>query len=155
VGPCFTSILAPSVSHTGEAIVLGMLPGAHIDERNMRYLHLQVADIAGHITSASLVISKCDRNGQAQPSKVSEAAVAEMLGATEKLWGALLPYYFWVSRSYRERPLSLKEAVTEIEGASHPDEFLLVGYEDGGVLSISSSKSNFQIGARTAEWWRP
>ena len=121
----------------------------------MRYLHLQVTDVARFVVSAHLVVSKCDRNGKMPPSQVDQSAIAEVLAASEKLWGALLPYYLWVSTSHREHPTTLSEGVVEVEAGSHPEEFLLVGYEDGGVISISNTKLSFQTGARAADWWRP
>jgi hypothetical protein len=121
----------------------------------MRYLHIEVGDVVRFVTSANLAVSKCDRNGKIPPTRLDQAAIEEMLNATEKLWGGLLPYYLWVSKSYRERASTLREAVAEVQSASNPNEFVLVGYEDGGVISISGAELSFQVGARPANWWYP
>jgi hypothetical protein len=123
--------------------------------RDMRYLHTHVGDIVRYVEAAGLAVSKCDRHGITRPSKVSGAAISEMLKATRALWGALLPYYLWVSSSPREHAVTLEAGIAEVQASADADAFLLVGYEDEGVISISNRKLSFQVGARPADWWQP
>jgi len=121
----------------------------------MRFLHYHVDHIVRCVTSAGLTVTKCDRTGMTPHAGVDETAISEMLGATEKLWGALLPYFLWVSNSPKKNALTLKESVGLVEAASESHEFLLVGYEDGGIISVSNTKLPFQGEAQAAEWWKP
>jgi hypothetical protein len=120
----------------------------------MRYLHDQVDEIVRHVASAGLTITKCDRSARRPSSKVSKTELAEMLNASKKLWGALHPDFLWLSSSPKEGAFTLNQAVAEVEAASALNEFLLVGYEDGGVISRSNSRLAFQAEARSANWWR-
>jgi hypothetical protein len=71
------------------------------------------------------------------------------------LWGAALPYYFIVSKLIEAGTISLKEAVANIEASPADDRFLIVAYQDGGLITVSAAALPFQLGARKADWWRP
>jgi hypothetical protein len=114
-----------------------------------------VGDIVRHVASAGLAVSKCDRHGVTRSAQVSEVAISEMLEESRELWGALLPYYLWVSSSHRARAVTLAVSIAEIQAAALADAFLLVGYEDEGVVSVSNSKLSFQAGVQPADWWQP
>ena len=120
----------------------------------MRYLHDRVDEIVRYVEAAGLVVTKCDRNGVTRPVKVGAAAIPEMLRATRALGGTLLPYYLWVSSAPREQAAKLAIAIAEVQ-APRAEAFLLLGYDDGGAVSISNRKLSFQAGARPADWWQP
>jgi hypothetical protein len=58
-----------------------------------------------------------------------------------------------VSKSIEAEALPLKDAVLKIEASPANNHFLVVGYEDGGVISVSGTTLPFQINARPADWW--
>jgi hypothetical protein len=96
---------------------------------------------------------KCDRNKRSQPIPVDASAIEETLRNSETLWGALLPYYLKVANSIETEASSLKEAVSKVETSPANNTILLVGYEDGGVISVSGTTLPFQINAKPAQWW--
>jgi hypothetical protein len=122
----------------------------------VRYLHYEADHICNYVRSRHLAITKCDFQKKLPPGEVSVAAIEEMVGRSETLWGSALPYYLYVSSSFEREAPSLDEAVSQMEGSSaDPVNFLVVAYQDGGVITVSRSKLPFQTSAREAEWWRP
>src|SRR5690348_4637202 len=120
----------------------------------MRFLHHQIDAIARYVSSIGLVVSKSDRNGRSRIITVDVEAIADMLGATEKLWGAPLPYYLHASKNKETATArTLRDAVAAIEAPSRVEQFLLAGYEDGGLISVSGVTLPFQVGAKPANWW--
>jgi len=65
----------------------------------------------------------------------------------------VLKHYFHVNPTTVGRPLALSEAVEFVEGAAAPDEFLLAGHPDGGLISVSSQPLPFQEGMKPITWW--
>ena len=120
----------------------------------MRYLHDRVDEIVRYVEAQGLAVTRCDRNGVTRPVKVGAAAISEMLKATRELGGALLPYYLWVSSAPREQASKLEIGIAEVQ-APRAEAFLLIGYDDGGAVSVSNRKLSFQAGARPADWWQP
>jgi hypothetical protein len=81
------------------------------------------------------------------------AGIEEMDKRTETLWGTSLPYYLFVSPLIEDKRLSLQDAVASAESWPSKDRFLLVAYQDGGLISVSGMLLPFQEEARPAEWW--
>ena len=68
----------------------------------------------------------------------------------------VLRYYFHVNSSAPEgRPMSLVEAVAYVEGSGGPEEFLLAGHLEGGLVSVSRALLPFQDGLKPITWWGP
>jgi hypothetical protein len=123
--------------------------------RPMRYLHKDVVNIRKFVESKQLKIRACTYEGHLTSDKPELDPISEMLRATDKLWGRRLSYFLDVSSSTDQAVLPLKEAVLRVEAAVVSDDFLLVGYQDGGIISISGKILPFQTDAKVAEWWRP
>jgi hypothetical protein len=69
--------------------------------------------------------------------------------------GLSLPYYLRISEAPETEAISLERAVTKVEAGSIENRFLIVGYQDGGIISISGRMFPFQEHAKRADWWRP
>ncbi|MBS0219678.1 MAG: hypothetical protein JSR91_02955 [Proteobacteria bacterium] len=121
----------------------------------MRYLHYEVDEICNYTHSRCLAVSKCDFENKVTPVAVSIDAIEEMLKRSETLWGLALPYYLSIAKSVEANSLTLKEAVEQVEASPSADRFLLVAYQDAGVISVSGVALPFQIAARDAKWWAP
>ena len=50
---------------------------------------------------------------------------------------------------------ALATSVVAVGQAPWAQAFLLVGYDDGGAVSVSNRKLGFQAGARPVDWWQP
>jgi len=121
----------------------------------MRYLHNNVLDIIDYVHSKDLTIESYSYDGSLMITDPGPNLIGDMLKKSETLWGSNLPYYLRVLTPGKSAALSLKEAVARIEGRPLSDDFLLVAYQDGGLISISGEVLPFQRGARAAQWWRP
>ena len=78
-----------------------------------------------------------------------------MLEQSQTLWGLSVPHFICVSKSIATNCVSIDEAVAKTEGLESHDDFLIVAYQDGGLISISGRLLPFQEIAEPAEWWRP
>jgi hypothetical protein len=68
----------------------------------------------------------------------------------------VLRYYFHVNSSAPEgRPMSLVDAVAYVESNGAPDEALLAGHLEGGLVSVSRALQPFQDGLKPIAWWGP
>jgi hypothetical protein len=121
----------------------------------MRYLHQDAAGISKHVASLDLSVQVCSNNGTSAPSATSVHAIEEMLKASDLLFGLVLDYYLTVSKSAQAKCLPLAEAVSAVEASASSEEFLIVAYQDGGVISVSGIQHLFQRQASAAQWWRP
>lgn len=120
----------------------------------MRFLHLNVDGLCSHIESLGLLVAECARDKSSRPRVVPITVIKEMLQASKQLWGAISPNHLSVSKSAEAEAAPLSSAVVIVEAGSGADRFLLVPYEDGGIVSVSGTLLAFQVGARPAEWWR-
>lgn len=121
----------------------------------MRFLHVEADALSAYLRSRGLPLSRCERKGSSRPSPVDESAIPQMLKATDTLWGAHLPYYLRVGTFDEGVPPPLRELVAQIEAQPDAGRFLIVAYQDGGLISVSGLILPFQIEARPADWWRP
>lgn len=62
-------------------------------------------------------------------------------------------HYFHVNRTLSVDPAALTTAIQHVESAGAPDEFLLAGHPDGGLISVSRDKLPFQQGLDPITWW--
>lgn len=69
--------------------------------------------------------------------------------------GTVLSLYFHLNRPRSDTIVSLSGAVEHVEAFGADDEILIVGYHDGGVISVSRSRMAFQTGLDEAGWWGP
>jgi hypothetical protein len=69
--------------------------------------------------------------------------------------GTVLRNYFHINAPPTDRTVSLSGAVEHVEAFGGPAEILLVGYPDGGLISVSRHQMPFQEGTAQADWWGP
>ena len=65
----------------------------------------------------------------------------------------MLKHYFHINPTTVGRPLAVDEAVQFVEAEGAPDEFLLAGHPDGGLVSVSTRPLPFQEGLKPITWW--
>jgi hypothetical protein len=121
----------------------------------MRYLHQSADSICAYIRSRGLRGAKCDFEKALPMSAMDVDAIRDMLERANTLWGAALPFYVLVSRTVEADPPSLDEAVSRIEASPDDERFLIVAYQDGGLITVTGKHLPFQVNARKADWWRP
>ena len=90
-----------------------------------------------------------------QPSNLVEIEDYFRRGHRPDQAGTVLFNYFHINAPSSDRAVSLSGAVEHVEAYGGPTEFLLVGYPDGGMISVSRQMLPFQIGLTEAEWWGP
>lgn len=86
---------------------------------------------------------------------VAEIRATFDLGSVPEKAGTVLRNYFHLNRPPSEVSVSLSRAVEHVEAFGAPEELLLVGYPDGGLISVSRSPLPFQADAKEATWWGP
>lgn len=121
----------------------------------MRYIHRQADEICRYVESAGLQVMQCSVDGVLPPNIATSNLISDMLVKSATLWGLRLPCYARISKSANAPQLSLPEATAAIENDVMVDQFLIVAYQDGGLISVSGTKLPFQKEADTADWWRP
>ena len=121
----------------------------------MRYIHQQADDIIAYIKVAGLELAKCSNNGASAPELAELRSVEDMFARSRTLWGLALPYYISADSRSNGKALPLQEAVTQVEAGTARDKFLLVAYQDGGLISVSAVSLPFQEKASRADWWGP
>ena len=119
----------------------------------MRYLHQTPEKICDYVRVRDLVVSKC-HSTEALPAVVLDvSAIKDMDKRTETLWGTSLPYYLFVSPLIEDKRLLLRDAVADAESWPSKERFVLVAYQDGGLISVTGMVLPFQEEAQLAEWW--
>lgn len=121
----------------------------------MRFLHYEVNEICHYVRLLDLSVTRCDFENKSSPMAVDVDAVPEMLKKSETLWGLALPYYLTVAESAMGNAFALGDAVEQIEAIPITERFLLVAYQDAGIISVSGVILPFQIAAKDAKWWAP
>jgi hypothetical protein len=120
----------------------------------MKRIHRDVGAICSLITDNGLVTLKARSDGNRQSEVMPASAVRELLDRSNQLWGRSLDYFLAIQENENFSARGLSEAVVSVE-APGTVGFLLVAYQDGGVISISSRTYPFQQDAPSAAWWHP
>ena len=138
----------------------------------MRFLHLHWSDIEAFLVMnpapmvehevASRPIARgfwflSERREARDPRNVGLDDVRAYELATKKLerLGTGPREYIHVNAAEADKHVPLSDAVEYVEAQAAPNEFLLVGYADGGFISVSRERMPFQTGLSEATWWRP
>ncbi len=121
----------------------------------MRFIHKSADEICEYVTDRELIVLRCANDGRSSEVVVLTSAIMEMLKQSETLWGLALPYYLSISSAQQPSCLDLSRAVSKIEAAADSRNFLLVAYQDGGLISVSSVLLPFQKDSDRADWWKP
>lgn len=90
-----------------------------------------------------------------QPATISEIREYFRRADKPELAGTVLLDYFHINAPASDQPVSLSGAVEHVEAYGGPSEFLLVGYPDGGLISVSRRMLPFQEAVPQANWWGP
>ena len=142
----------------------------------MRYLHKEFAPIRQHLEGGtpdirrlewelnpivkgplSIFDLKAKRRSAAPPSTASVAdikAIFDLSGDPLRA-AAVLAGYFHVNAPPSNRAVSLAAAIEHVEAYGGPDEFLLAGHPEGGVISVSRGPLPFQDGLEQIDSWAP
>ena len=90
-----------------------------------------------------------------QPTTIGEIKEYFHRGDRPEDAGTVLLNYFHINAPRSDVAVSLSGAVEHVEAFGEPGEFLLVGYHDGGLISVSRRMLPFQDGLQQATWWGP
>jgi hypothetical protein len=118
----------------------------------LKFLHSQPGELAQFISGRALLMFSCDANGSgSKPMGLDrlDAYFAE----SNVLWGTAPKTFVYVG----VRPpagLTLPEAIRRAESERTGADFVPVGYQDGGVISVTKEKQEFQASAQPADWWK-
>jgi hypothetical protein len=120
----------------------------------MLFLHRDIELIEDYIASHRLRMAISDLLGtSSKPATMEE--VRQYFRETYEYQGEPAKAYILVAQhDNSDVALPLRQAAKEVEMQGGQEVFLLVGYEDGGVISISAALLPFQAHAPSAEWWR-
>ncbi|WP_370677824.1 hypothetical protein [Pleomorphomonas sp. PLEO] len=118
----------------------------------MKRIHHDVTSICAFISTRKLVITKIRAGKQRFKETASPHDLAEMLEKSNTLWGTKLDYFFFVSDGDAPDNIDLANVVSSVESGAIPG-FILVAYQDGGVISVSNKPYPFQEDAEPAAWW--
>ncbi|NGP17027.1 hypothetical protein [Devosia aurantiaca] len=120
----------------------------------MRYLHRAVTGIIEHIEASRLQVWKVTVDSvQHVTSATGEAE--DMMTQSELLYGDVLEHYLVVADTAPQLAQQIECAVRDVESGASLASFLLVAYQDGGLISVSAGELPFQSVAEAADWWRP
>jgi hypothetical protein len=120
----------------------------------MRFIHKESNEITSYVHSIDMHVMQCNSDGSSMSAEVPASSIEEMLRKADTLWGLALPYYLRISEAPETEAISLEKAVIEVEAPSIENRFLIVGYQDGGIISISGRTLPFQEHAERADWWQ-
>jgi hypothetical protein len=119
----------------------------------MRYLHKEFDPIAAYIRHRPVILHLLDCGGQ-NTETIEHSALEDYFERTHTYWGTAPKNYVYASFNAEIDPIPLGEALSRVEDVRTSNGFLLVGYNDGGLISISKEKLPFQDRAERAPWWR-
>jgi hypothetical protein len=140
----------------------------------MRFLHKDLAPLKAHLLAAPNEIKRLEWDlnpiirgpmaifsfnpkrrpaDRPRPGTVDEIETTFRRAANPELAGTVLLEYFHVNAPPSERAVSMAAAIEHVEAYGGPTEFLIVGYPDGGVISVSRYVLPFQEGSHEATWW--
>jgi hypothetical protein len=141
----------------------------------MRFLHTDFAPLRTYLTSAPCEIRRLEWDlnppfeGYAflpwtikhrpahppQPATVAEIEDYFHRADKPENAGTVLHDYFHINAPPSDRAVSLSGAVEHVEAYGAPTEFVLAGYHDGGLISVSRRMLPFQDGVAEIDWWGP
>lgn len=116
----------------------------------MRYLHLEIDELLRYLEEQKLVLTEM---GISEPwtSSIGVETLRKYTAATDVLWGER-PRSFIVADDEALAHMTMRDAVQASETTERP-KCLLIGYNDGGLISVSRETLPFQQGAAQANWW--
>lgn len=85
--------------------------------------------------------------------KVDHSALRTYFDETQRLWGLYPGEYLLATTGLRPKDTSLAATMRYLQADHAGDVIALVGYNDGGVISLSHETLPTQQNAKPAEWW--
>ncbi|RYE10374.1 MAG: hypothetical protein EOP22_04845 [Hyphomicrobiales bacterium] len=143
----------------------------------MRFLHKDFVPLRDYLAAQPVQIRKLEwdlrpveagsfaflpwtvKRRAARPPQAAELAEIEQCfhwADRPENGGTAFEHYFHINAPPSDAAVSLSGAVEHVEAYGAPDEFVLCGYPDGGLISVSRQTLPFQQGlARADDWWGP
>lgn len=118
----------------------------------MRYIHDDATSICIFIADNNLKITRHSIDEQCRSNSASTVNILDMQEKSYKLWGTSLDYFFFVSSGEAKEEMDIKKAIEYVESGKLGG-FILVAYQDGGLISVSGKVYPFQERAESAAWW--
>jgi hypothetical protein len=139
----------------------------------MRFRHVDPSPVLTHLrkTTPSILVLDWERErkaggiagllniqkpkpaGPARPALIEDVEFIARRGPPSHA-GVVLRFYFHLNSTAASRLLTLVEAVEHVESHGAPDEYVLAGHPDGGLISVSRDRLPFQSG-EAITWWGP
>lgn len=120
----------------------------------MRFLHKQIGPILDYIRDRKLTSYLMEVRGKQAPRTVDLDFIRAYADDTAKYLGAAPIDYILVMAKDAAMP-TVGVMIADIEGRLENSSFVLIGYNDGGVISVSNHRLPCQVDAQPAEWWKP
>lgn len=122
----------------------------------MRFLHTRCNEITEFCTENGVNLFVVQSADGILSTRGELREIDALLARSQELWGTTAPFYL----ALRKSPVppeyeTLADAVAYVETTGGSNDFLLVAYQDGGLISISETKFIFQDNAKAAMWWYP
>jgi hypothetical protein len=123
---------------------------------DVRFLHDTSSEISAFCAENKYHVFVVPNKSGTPPTIGKLHAIEDLLHQSQKLWGTSAPFYF-VARKSQLLPddRTLADAVVSVETMAWGDDFLLIAYQDGGLISVSGRRFTFQESAKPAPWWHP
>ncbi|MBN9987138.1 hypothetical protein [Rhizobium laguerreae] len=84
---------------------------------------------------------------------IATNAIQAYYQKTQSLWGGYPQNYILAVRDKAPAGTSLAAIMEKLDHADEDEIIALVGYNDGGLISLSSKLWPPQQGAKSADWW--
>lgn len=84
---------------------------------------------------------------------IATNAIQPYYQKTQSLWGSYPRNYILAVRDKAPAGMSLAAIMEKLDHSEEDEIIALVGYNDGGLISLSSKLWPPQKGAKSADWW--
>ncbi len=112
----------------------------------------QEVDVFEEFLKGDWLLFDCRIDGSAsQP--VDTTAIQAYYQKTQSLWGGYPENYVLAVRSELPAGTSLATIMEKLDHARRDEIIAFIGYNDGGLISLSSKLWPPQQGAKSADWW--
>ncbi len=127
-----------------------------VTNSSMRFWHQDdVEPLATFIAEGQYDLWRLDRRGKSiAPANLDYLRSCFAEGLRQGAVGGFDDsHYLNVTRVRDSQMQNLKHDVAWVEARGGTDNFIVIGYHDGGIITISQEKLPFQQGAAGADWW--
>ncbi|WP_157961320.1 hypothetical protein [Microvirga flavescens] len=117
----------------------------------MRYFHTNIDKIMLFLAKNKSLLYLCDVSDNKICVSIDIHFLEKYYMNTHHYYGDRPEKYVYVTSDQNFEESSFSERIEEIEKDKFDPRFLLIGYNDGGIISVSGSKLEFQ--EIEAPWW--